>query len=141
MHYCQWTRVEKRDIRVVDVEEPNMNNGNSMDCSDIKISDDAADGLIATDVSAVDLKDFSDDAADGLIFTDINTGNSADCAHNYTGGFISDIDGGDLMDFFGITISDDAAYEFIAVGTGDSTDYEDTNVLGDAVDRLIMLMV
>ena len=46
--YCQWTHVEKRDRRVIDGEEQNLNTGNSTDCDDKLISWYAADEFIST---------------------------------------------------------------------------------------------
>ena len=65
-----------------------INIGNSTDCSDLSIPNDAADGLIATDIDAGNSKDFAEDALDGLIDA-INAVNAMNCAD--------------------ITVSDDAA--------------------------------
>ena len=70
------------------------------------ISDDAADGLIATAINDGDLQDFSEDAVGGLITT---------------------IDARDYMDSSGLLISDDATDGLIATAV-DSTEFSDTNV-------------
>ena len=51
----------------------------SMDCADIKFSDDAADGLIATSSDAENSADFSQDDS-GVLITAIDAGYSMDCA-------------------------------------------------------------
>ena len=94
--------------------------GYSTDCANIKISDNAAYGLIAT-----------------AIYTD----NSMYCTEYSAGGSIADIDDVDLADFADINISDDAADELIAADAGDSTDYADTSDLDDTVGGLMTLMV
>ena len=116
--FCQWTRVEKRDIRVVDVEEPNMNNGNSMDCSDIKISDDSADGWIANA---------------------INSGNFTVCAKDATGSLITDIYSVFYMDFSDIKISDYSTDVLISTAI-DSTYFTNTNVSYYVIGGLMFLM-
>ena len=72
--------VEKREIRVVDDKEHNINTGNSTDFADEYISDKAAYELIATAVNACVLTDCADilisnDSADGLIAIAIDAGN------------------------------------------------------------------
>ena len=44
-----------------------INAGNSTDCADISISNDAADEFINTAIDAVNSTDCADDAAGGLI--------------------------------------------------------------------------
>ena len=44
-----------------------INAGNSMDCADIKVSDDAADGLIPIAIDASKLTDCAEDVAGWLI--------------------------------------------------------------------------
>ena len=117
--HCQWVHVEKRERRVVDVDKHNINAGNSTDCVDITISDDAADGLIATSIDA---------------------GDSTDCADDHAGGLIAGINAVNLTDCASLLISDDAADELFAADDGDSMDCSDTNVLDDSVDGLMMLM-
>ena len=126
-------------------------------------AEDAASGLIDA-INYVNLMDFSDitisdDASDGLIATDINAGNSTDCYEGAAGGLIADINTGVLINCADIFISDDAedglinttidVYEFITTPIDadgliatpiKSTDCADTNVLDDAVDRLTMLI-
>ena len=41
---------------MIDGDKQNLNAGNSTDCADITISDYASDGLVATDIDAVDYK-------------------------------------------------------------------------------------
>ena len=77
--YFQWINFEKRERRVIDGEEDNLNAGNSMDCADKSVSDDAADELIVTDINAGDLIFFSEDASGGSVAT-INARNSKNCA-------------------------------------------------------------
>ena len=89
-----------------------------MDCADIMISDDAADGLIATAIYARMLMDCSAYASIGLI-TAIDAGDSMDCAD--------------------ITILDDATDGLITDAIY-SMDCADTNVSDDVVDGLMMLM-
>ena len=96
-----------------------INDGNSTDCADILISNDAADGVIATDIDAENSTDFdedtagrfinadnlmdyadttvSDDAADGLIAIAIDDVKSTDFAEDAAGGYISAIDDGISM--------------------------------------------
>ena len=50
IRYCKWVRVDKKDIIVIDIEKHNINAVNLTYCDDIMISDNAADGLIDTDV-------------------------------------------------------------------------------------------
>ena len=52
---------------MIDVEKHNINSGNSTDCADITIPDDAADGLIATAIDSGYSTDCYDNAADGLM--------------------------------------------------------------------------
>ena len=56
-----------------------INAGNSTDCADIFISNDATDGLIATTIDARNLMDCAEDAAGGFIDA-INTVYSMDCS-------------------------------------------------------------
>ena len=63
---------------MIDGEKQSLNSGNSMDCADIMISDDAADELIATAINYGDSSDSSVSATGGLIAS-INAGNSTDC--------------------------------------------------------------
>ena len=60
--------------------------------------------------------------------------NSADCAETATCGLITDIDGGDLMDYADILISDDAADRYIttAIDAGNLTDCAD-NAAGELI--------
>ena len=55
-----------------------INAGNSIDFSDIKVSDDVADILIAIAISADNSVDHAEDAAGGLI-TAIDAGVSTNC--------------------------------------------------------------
>ena len=66
-----------------------------------------------------------------MIATAIDAGDLTDCADDTAGGLIADIDAGDFTYCADIKISDNA---------GNSKDCADTNVLGDAVDGLMMLM-
>ena len=59
---------------MIDGEEHNLNAGNSTDCDDKSIPDDAVDKLIVTNINAGDSTDFDDDATGGLIAA-INSGN------------------------------------------------------------------
>ena len=79
IRYFQWVQIEKREIIVIAGQKHNLNAGNSTDCAEINISDNAADELIATAINAGDSTDFSDDAAGGLIAA-TNAGNLADCS-------------------------------------------------------------
>ena len=79
IRYCQWTHVEKREIRVFDGKEQNLNAGNSTYCADKLISYDAANELIDTAINDGDSTDFSDNAAGGLIDA-INSVKSTDSA-------------------------------------------------------------
>ena len=74
IHYFWWKHVEKRDRRVINGEEHNLNTGNLKYCADKSISDDAADEQIATAINAGDSMYFSEYSAGGLI-ADINAGN------------------------------------------------------------------
>ena len=56
---CQWLHAENTERRVIDVENHNLNTANSTDCDDIRISDNAANELIATAVNDGDLTNFS----------------------------------------------------------------------------------
>ena len=56
--YCQLVHVEKRERKVIDGEEQHLKAGNSLDCDEKSISDDATDEWIATDINAGDLKYF-----------------------------------------------------------------------------------
>ena len=147
---------------MIDDEKHNINDVNFTDCADIKISNDAADGLITTSVGAVnstvcsnndvygfinagDLVDcaditISDDAVDVLIATAINDGNSMDCAENSAGGLIAAIKDGSLTYYADIMTSDDEPDELIYADYGNSTDFSDTNFSVNAVDGLMMLM-
>ena len=147
--FCQWTRVEKRDRRVIDGEEHNLNAGISKDCVDKFISYNAADELIATSFNTGDSADFPDDTAggliaainsgkstdstdtsisndagDGLINTAIYVTNSTDCAEDTAGGFIGVINSGNSMDCADIKVSDDTADRLIdiAINADNSTD-------------------
>ena len=104
------------------------NDGNSMDCSDIKFSDDAADGLIAITIDAGILTDCSEDAAGGLI-----AASYAGVSTNFTNKYISD----DAAD--GLVVNPIDADGLIATPI-DSTENADTNVLDYAIDGLMMLM-
>ena len=89
-----------------------------MDCADIIISDDAADGLIASAIYA-------------RILTD--------CAEYASIRLITVIDAGDSMDCADIKILDDATDGLITAAIY-SMDCADTNVSDDVVDGLMMLM-
>ena len=140
IRYCQWIYVEKRERRAIDGEEHNFNAGNSTDCYDKLISDNATDELIVTAINAGDSTDFAEDAAggsivainagnstdcadisisnyaaNGLIATSIDDGNSTDCAEDAAGGLIDAINTGNLMDCADITVSDDAADGLITI--------------------------
>ena len=65
--YCWWVHVDKRRRRVIDGDKHNINAGNSTDCADITISDDVADGLIATGIDIINYAGCTDNAAGGLI--------------------------------------------------------------------------
>ena len=95
-----------------------INDGNAMDCADIKVSDYTADGLIA-------------------IATD--NGNLTDCVQDSAGGLIAAIDAGALMYFTDKLIYDDAADGLIATPIY-STENDDINVSDDAIDGLMMLI-
>ena len=101
MSYCQWVHAEKREIREIDVEKHNRNAGNSTDCVDITISENAADGLIADAINYGVSMDCSDDYSDGEISTAIDADDSTDCAD--------------------ITISDEATYGLIATAIDSSS--------------------
>ena len=105
VRYCQWLHVEKRDRRVIDGEKHNINAGNLKDCSNITISDDAADGFIATAIDAENL---------------------ADCAGNAAGVLIDSINYGELAGLSDIFISFNAADKFIAAYAVNSRDCVDT---------------
>ena len=138
--YCQWKHVEKRERRVIDGEEQNLNAVNSTDCVDKLISYNTVDELIATDITAGDSADFSGNAAggflaainyvksmdsadhsisnyagDGFITTSIDDGNSTGCAEDTAGGFIGAINDGNSIDCADIKVSDDAAGGLIAI--------------------------
>ena len=49
---------------MIDGEKHNINAGNLAHFSDVAISDNVADGLIATDIDDVDLTGFSNDSVD-----------------------------------------------------------------------------
>ena len=63
---------------MIDGEKHSLNSGNSADCADIMISDDAVDEFIATAINYGDLSDSSGSATGGFIAA-INAGNSTDC--------------------------------------------------------------
>ena len=77
-----------------------INTGNSTDCADPLISNDAADGLIATAVGDVSSMGCSEDAA-GVFIDAINADNSMDCAD--------------------ITVSDDAVDLLITIAINDES--------------------
>ena len=99
-----------------------------IDCADITVSDDAADGLIAITIDAGILTDCSEDAAGGLI-----AASYAGVSTNFTNKYISD----DAAD--GLVVNPIDADGLIATPIN-STDCDDTNVLDDAVYILMMLM-
>ena len=74
-----------------------------------------------------------------MITTAIDAGNPTDCSKDAAGGLIDAIYSDYSVDCADLYISDDAAGIFIATSI-DSMDCADTNVLGDAIDGLIMLM-
>ena len=91
----------------------------------------------------------SDYAADGLIAIAIDAGNSTDCAEYDAGGLIAAIGAGVSMNCTDKQISDDASDILIATTIDAdgliptpiySTDNTDTNVLDDAINILTMLM-
>ena len=121
--YFQWIHVEKRQRRVTDGEEQNLNAGNLTDCADKQVSDCVVDEFISTAINSGDQTDFSEDddcgliptinagnptdcadnliskyAADGLISTAVDAGNSIDCADDSAGGLIDAINVGISMD-------------------------------------------
>ena len=111
-----------------DSEIDAINAGNSMDCDDITVSDDAAYTLIATA---------------------IDSGNFTDCAEDAAGGLNVDIDSGISINCDDLLIQDYAADRLIATPINEygfiattiySTDCYDTNIFDDVVDRLMMLM-
>ena len=65
IHYCQWVHVEKRERRVIDDKEYNLNSVNTTDHGDKLISDDAADEFIVTDINAENFTKFAEDVAGG----------------------------------------------------------------------------
>ena len=79
IRYCQCVHVEKMERRVIYVEEHNINARNLTDCADIKISYNAADGLLATAINDGNQTDSDDDSECALIDA-INAGNLTDCA-------------------------------------------------------------
>ena len=101
---------------------------NLMECADIKVSDDAADGLITIAIGGFNSTDFSEDAVGGLI-TPIDAFISMDCAEK----LISD----DVAD--GQIATSINADELIATPIN-SMEFTDTNVSDDYVDVLMMLM-
>ena len=130
VNYCQWTRVEKRERRVIDREEQNLNAGNSTYCADKLISYNAADKFIDTAINAGDSTDFADDDAGGLIAainyrkstdsadpsisndagygliaTAIDDGNYTDCAEDYAGGLIGAINADSSTNYADIKVS------------------------------------
>ena len=65
---------------MIDGEKHSLNSGNSTDCADIMISDDATDELIATAINYGDSSYSSGSATGGLIAA-INAGNLTYCEH------------------------------------------------------------
>ena len=140
VRYCHWIHVEKRDRRLIDGEEHNLNAGNSTYCADKLILDDAVDEFIATDINADNSTDFAEDAAGGLIAA-INADNSTDCADLLISNFAADvliatgIDADNLTDFY-----EDAAGELIdAINYGSFMDCATITVSDDAEDGLIAI--
>ena len=105
-----------------------INSVNSMDCDNIKVSDDAADGLIAIAIDAGNPTTFAEDTA---------------------GGLIAAIDADGLMNCTDKSSSDDAADGLIATPINTdgfitnpiySTENADTNVLDYDIGGLMTLM-
>ena len=74
----------------------------------------------------------SNDAGDGLIATDIDDRSSTDCAEYAAGGLICAINANNSMDCANIKVSDDAADILIAIAidAGNSTDFAEGSVGG-----------
>ena len=76
--YFQLVYVEKMKRIIIDGDKYNLNTGNSIDCTDISISDNVADELIANSINFGGLTGFSGDAAGGLVAA-INAINLMNC--------------------------------------------------------------
>ena len=103
-----------------------------------------SDGLIATAIDAGDLMDcadinISDNAADGFIANYINSEDSTDCDEDAAGWLITNINDVDLTDCADIIISVDAEDIFIAADAGNSTYCAGINVSDNDVDELVAL--